>query len=390
MSTDISLASKTVLQVIPDLAAGGAERTVLEIAEALIAEGARALVISRGGRLETDLKTIGGELIHMEAASKNPLTIRANAKKMASVVQSEPVDIIHARSRAPAWSAYMAAQETGTPFVTTYHGAYSANFPGKRYYNSVMAKGDRVIANSKWIAEHVRRTYEFPDEKLITIPRGVDLDAFDPSAISAERIANIRSAWGISPDDTRTVLFLPGRLTDWKGQTTAINALGIMALEERTGVVLVLAGDAQGRQDYVRELEDLIIKNGAGGSVIIPGHCTDMPAAYLASDIVLAPSKRPEAFGRTAAEASAMGRCVIAAAHGGALETVIDGQTGALAAPGDAAALAGAVRALLQIGPDARKNMGEAGAHYVRSKFSKQMLQTATLDVYRDVLSNKA
>ena len=386
MSDSYPLAGTTVLQVIPDLAAGGAERTVLEIAEALQAEGARAWVASRGGRLVPELETLGGKLIEMDAASKNPVTIRSNARKLAKLIEDEAIDIVHARSRAPAWSAYIATRRTGTPFVTTYHGAYSENFPGKRRYNSVMAKGDRVIANSQWIAAHVQSIYDLPDEHLVTIPRGVDLHEFDPAKISDSRVNTLRRDWEIPPDDDRLVLLLPGRLTDWKGQTTAINALGVMDMSERSKIALVLAGDSQGRDNYVRELEDLIIACGAGGSVVMPGHCTDMPAAYLAADIVLAPSKRPEAFGRTAAEASAMGRCVIAAAHGGALETVIDGQTGALVTPDDPAALAGAIRALVQMGRGAWENMGTAGAAFVREEFSKTKLQAATLKVYRDLL----
>ena len=389
MSLAGDLNSKTILQVIPDLAAGGAERTVLEITEALVSKGARSLVVSRGGRLVPELEALGGKLIEMDAASKNPLTIRSNAKKIAALIQQENVDIVHARSRAPAWSALMAAQRTGTPFITTYHGAYSENFPGKRWYNSVMAKGDRVIANSDWIARHIRSTYDLPDKTIITIPRGVDLLAFDPAAVPSGRIDAVRKSWGLVASDTRTVLLLPGRLTDWKGQLIAIEALAIMEPEERSDIALVLAGDAQGRDKYVAEIETLIGAHGLSNTVLMPGHCSDMPAAYLASDIVLAPSKRPEAFGRTAAEASAMGRCVIASAHGGAMETVMDGQTGALVAPGDPAALAGAIRALLQMGKDAWQNMGAAGASFVRAEFSKAKLQAATLDVYRDVLRGR-
>ncbi len=389
MSLAGDLRSKTILQVIPDLAAGGAERTVLEITEALTAKGARSIVASRGGRLVPELKKLGGELFEMDAASKNPFTIRANAEKLADLIEHENISIVHARSRAPAWSAYLASQRTGTPFVTTYHGAYSENFPGKRWYNSVMAKGDRVIANSAWIAEHILTTYNLPKERLITIPRGVDLIAFDPKNVTVSRVETVRESWGLPANDDRTVLMLPGRLTDWKGQTTAIEALGIMEPEERARLALVLAGDAQGRDKYVLQLEELIRARGVQNCMLMPGHCSDMPAAYLACDIVLAPSKRPEAFGRTAAEGSAMGRCVVASAHGGALETVMDGQTGALVSPGDPSALAGALRALLQMGRGAWENMGAAGASFVRSEFSKEKLQAATLDVYRDVLRGK-
>jgi len=383
------LSGKTILQVIPDLSAGGAERTVLEIAEALGKAGARALVVSRDGRLVPDLEALGGHHIEMNAASKNPVIIRGNAGKLAKLIEEEGVDIIHARSRAPAWSAYQAALTTGIPFVTTYHGAYGGTTKLKIRYNSVMAKGARVIANSDWIAAHVKETHGTEDTRLVTIPRGVDLEAFTPEAVSDDRVQAVCASWGLSPEDKRLVLLLPGRLTDWKGQRVAIKALGIMGPEERAGLVLVLAGDAQGRDKYVTELENAILEAKSGGAVVMPGHCSDMPAAYKAADIVLAPSTRPEAFGRTAAEASAMKRCVVVADHGGARETVVDGQTGARVTPGDPSALVGAIRALIQMGEGARENMGALGADYVRPRFSKAALQSATLDVYRDVLRER-
>ena len=182
------------------------------------------------------------------------------------------------------------------------------------------------------------------------------------------------------------VLLLPGRLTDWKGQLVAIEALGLLSPEEREALVLVLAGDAQGRKAYVEKLEDAVITRHLDRGVIISEHLTDMPAAYLASDIVLAPSTRPEAFGRVAAEASAMGRPVIVADHGGGRETVIEGETGARVEPGNAQSLAGAIRALLSIGPEARAGMGRAGQAHVRAHFSKRGLQAATLAVYKSLL----
>ena len=375
--------------MIPDLAAGGAERTVLEVSDALIAAGARSMVVSRGGRLEDELTRGKGELIRMNAASKNPVIIRSNAKKIAALIEAEQIDLVHARSRAPAWSAHAACEETSTPFVTTYHGAYSGKSTLKIRYNSVMAKGMRVIANSDWIAAHVQKVHGVEPERLVTIPRGVDLIRFDPANVSPDRIAAVRASWTLEADDNRLILLLPARLTDWKGQGVAIQAMGILTPEERTGLVLVLAGDAQGRDNYVAELEKQATYYGLGDTLRIPGHCEDIPAACLAADIVLAPSKRPEAFGRTAAEASAMGRPVIVTDHGGGRETVVDGVTGARVAPGDPAALAGAIRAMISIGADARDNMGEAGAKYARPRFSKLALQIATLGVYKDVLDNQ-
>jgi glycosyltransferase involved in cell wall biosynthesis len=381
-----NLSGKTILQVIPDLAAGGAERTTVEMAEAITGAGGQALVLSAGGRLEDDLEKAGGTLIKLNAASKNPLTIRKNAKAIEKIIAERGVDLIHARSRAPAWSAYMAAQRTGTPFATTYHGAYSGLTGLKRRYNSVMAKGELIIANSEWTAAHVMAVHSIPKERIVTIPRGVDFAAFTPENVSADRIADMRAAWGIGPDDDRIVLLLPGRLTSWKGQSLTIDALAALDRSERSQLHLILAGDAQGRDKYVTELEDKIIANELGGTVSIVGHTRDMPAAYLAADIVLAPSTRPEAFGRVAAEASAMAKPVIVADHGGQREIIVEGQTGTRAEPGSIPALTACIRTLTSLQSSARNAMGEAGQSYVRTRFSKKQLQTATLNVYAQLL----
>ena len=381
------LTGQTILQIIPDLAAGGAERTTVEMSEAITAAGGRALVISQGGRLEPALAKAGGELIRMKVASKNPVTIRRNAKAIEKIIAERGVTLIHARSRAPAWSAYIAARRTDTPFVTTYHGAYSGVSGLKRYYNSVMAKGELIIANSEWTAAHVAAVHEISPDRIVTIPRGVDFDAFDPAKITPERQQALQQAWNIEDDDKRLQLVLPGRLTAWKGQKIAIEALASLSGAERAKLHLILAGDAQGRDKYVAELENAIVENGLGGTVSIVGHCADMPAAYAIADIVLAPSTRPEAFGRVAAEASAMGRPVIVADHGGQRETVVEGETGTRAEPGSALALAACIRAMMTLPDTARKAMGEAGKAYVHARFSKKQLQSSTLNVYARILN---
>lgn len=384
------LTGQTILQVIPDLAAGGAERTTVEMAEAICSAGGRALVASAGGRLEAALSEVGGELIHMNAASKNPLTIRKNTGVIEKIIADEAVTLIHARSRAPAWSAYVAANRTNTPFVTTYHGAYSGRTGLKKRYNSVMARGDLVIANSEWTAAHVMAIHHTDPKRIVTIPRGVDFAAFDPAEVNDARIEAMKSAWQIDPGDTRLVFVLPGRLTRWKGQSLAIDALGALESCERERIHLVLAGDDQGRKGYVTELEDKIIAHKLGGTVSIVGHTNDMPAAYMVADVVIAPSTRPEAFGRVAAEASAMAKPVIVADHGGQRETVIEGQTGTRAEPGSVPALTACIRTLTNLRPDARAAMGDAGQTYVRQHFSKKQLQTATLNVYARLLLNEA
>ena len=381
-----NLSGKTILQVIPDLAAGGAERTTVEMAEAITGAGGRALVVSTGGRLEPALADARGELITMNAASKNPFVIRANAGRLQKIISEQGVSLVHARSRAPAWSALIAARRTGTPFVTTYHGAYSGTAGLKRKYNSVMAKGDLVIANSEWTAAHVASVHGLPPEKLVTIPRGVDFNTFDPAKVTDARLAILRESWGIAIEDTRLRLVLPGRLTDWKGQRVAIDALAHLDGEERSRLHLILPGDDQGRTKYVDELSHAIDQHGLIGRVSIVGHCEDMPAAYTLADIVMAPSKRPEAFGRVAAEASAMGKPVIVADHGGQREIIVEGQTGTRAAPGSATALAAAIRTLIHLPPEARAAMGKAGRQHVLTRFSKKQLQTATLNVYARLL----
>ncbi len=381
------LKGRTILQVAPELSAGGVERTVLEVTEAIIEAGGRALLASKGGRMEPEFERLGGELFRMDAKSRNPVTIKLNEGRLRQIIREEKVDLVHARSRAPAWSAWAAAKAEGIPFVTTYHGAYSGTSGLKRAYNSVMAKGDLVIANSEWIAGHIRKVHETDAARIITIPRGVDLGAFDPARVPASDVERIRTLWGLA-DDKRLILLLPGRLTRWKGQGLAIDAMSRLTPEERAGLVLVLAGDAQGRDAYVDELQHQIDTLGLKETVCLSPHIAgaDMPAAYLAAGIVLAPSIRPEAFGRVAAEASAMERPVIVSDHGGGRETVIEYVTGTRVEPGSAAALAGGIRALLSLGPTARASMGREGRAHVIRHFSKRGLQAATLSVYKRLL----
>jgi len=376
------LTGQTILQVIPTLHAGGAERTVIEVSDAIVRAGGRALVTSAGGRLVEELEKAGGTHIAFNTDSKNPFTVWNNGKRLAQLVEQENISLIHARSRAPGWSAYRAAQLTNKPFVTTYHGAYSGTSGPKRRYNSVMARGDMVIANSRWMADHIAETHDLGPDKIIIVPRGVDFEAFSAEKVSEERLTCIRQAWGLGAENDRVVLFLPARLTEWKGQKLALAALAELGPEERDKVVLVMTGEAQGKGKYVDELNHQIGLSGLLDATRIQNHCEDMPAALLAADIVLAPSVRPEAFGRTAAEAAAMGRPVIAADHGGARETVVDGETGARFAPGNPQALAGAIRLLLSVGQGTRDTMGQNGREHVLQHFSTIGLQAATLSLY--------
>lgn len=377
--------SPGILQIVPSLDTGGAERTTIDIAAALVREGYAALVGSEGGRLEPALANAGGQLIRMAAASKSPGTIAANAVRISRVARRRNVKLIHARSRAPAWSAALAAKMAGVPFVTTYHGIYNASNVLKRLYNSIMVRSDAVIANSEWTAAHVVREHGVARDRITVIPRGVDLAEFDPAGIGPERIETLCASWGARQGEF--VVLLPGRLTRWKGQAILIAALAQLQRDGAlTGIRAVFAGDAQGRDDYVAELRAAIADAGLQDRVVFAGHVGDMAAAYSASDIVVSASTDPEAFGRVAAEAGAMGRPVIATDHGGARETVLADVSGLLVPPGDPATLARAISEMIAIGPEARAEMGQKGREHVRQHFSLERMCADTISLYRRVM----
>lgn len=387
---------KTILQVVPRLDAGGAERTTLEIAEAVVRAGGRALVVCAGGRLEKDIENAGGEILHAPVASKNPLTVWANAGCLAAIIRQEAVDLIHARSRAPAWSALAAARRTGVPFVTTYHGAYSATGKLKALYNSSMLRGDRVIANSRFTAERIMELGGVEPARIAVIPRGVDVNLFDPKKVFPHRIRQATAGWGLG-ENPGFKLLMPARISPWKGHEIAIAALaklkgrfgGPGATGQGAGLTLVFCGGAQGRDALEKRLRAVSEESGVRAMIHFVGDCADMPAAYAWADAVLSPSTEPEAFGRVIVEAGAMQKPVIASRHGGARETVIDRETGFLAAPGDSKALAAAIEQVIVMGPSARQVMGEKARERAVSLFSSAAMCDATLGVYRSLLAER-
>ena len=376
----------TILQVIPALGSGGGvERGTVEIAEAIADAGGRALVVSVGGAQVHEIARAGGEHIELPLHSKNPVVIYKNILRLAALIERENVDLIHVRSRAPAWSALYAAKRTKRPLVTTFHGTYNARSCIKRAYNSVMTKGERVIAISAFIAEHVHRFYGVPASRLRIIHRGVDLYRFNPAKVSAERVVQLANEWRLT--EGYPVIMLPGRLTRWKGQTVFIEA--VAKLERRDIRCLIVGGD-QGRQDYRRELEAMVEKQNLGEIVRIVDHCADMPAAYMLSDAVVSASTDPEAFGRVMIEAQALGRPVIASDHGGARETVLPDKTGWLVPPGDVDALSAALSKVLALDGAARGRLSDAAITNVAENFSKQKMCAKTLEVYNEVLQPPA
>ena len=326
-----SRSNVTVLQVLPSLVTGGVERGTIEITEAIAAAGWTALVASAGGRLVAAVERAGGRHIALPLDSRHPLTIWRNASAACEGGRAEHVSIVHARSRAPAWSAWLACRRTGAHFVTTYHGVYGEDLPLKRHYNAVMAKGERVIAASRFVAELIVARHRTDPARIRVIPRGVDPVAFDPANVGGDRVARLADAWRL-PGDARIVL-LPGRLTGWKGQAVLIEALARMARRDVCGV---LVGSDQGRRRYTERLIRQAAALGVADRLRLVGECDDMPAALMLADVVVHASTQPEAFGRVVIEAQAMGRPVIASDLGGPVETVEHGVTGWRVPPGDA------------------------------------------------------
>jgi glycosyltransferase involved in cell wall biosynthesis len=399
-----------ILQIVPELSAGGAERTTIEMAEAITLGGGRALVVSAGGRLEDELAEAGGELIRFPAKTKNPAAILFNAARLARLIRNRGVSLVHARSRAPAWSAYLAARKTRRCFVTTYHGIYNQEGRLKAFYNSVMARGDAVICNSQYTAKLVRERHPEAAARVGVIYRGVDLKKFDLSAVSSERVRALRERWGV-PSGKRIVL-LPARLTRWKGQKVLIDAAAqLLARGEYGDVVFVLAGDEQNRSAFKAELEAAIESHGLRGRVLIPGHCDDMAAAFKAAAFTVLPSIEAEAFGRSAVESQAMGCPVIASNIGAFPETVLPepgllahaasaeghaagpscapGRGSWLFEPGNPSALCGCLRFALSLDNSALEAIRQRGIERVRREFSKRALQLQSLTVYDRLLGTQ-
>ncbi len=369
-----------VVQVIPALDAGGAERTAVDVAAAVVAAGGQSWIATQGGRLAAEAQSKGATLVIGDFATKNPWRILANATRLARLVQAEGIDILHARSRAPAWSAWRAARMTNCRFVATYHGIYNARNPLKRWYNAIMTRGDAIIANSAFTAAHVSREHHVPLERIDVIPRGIDIDAFTPAHVSAQRIDAIRHQWNL--EGASPVILLPGRLTRWKGQLDFIAALA--RLPDRN-FIAVLAGDAQERDGYLAELRAAIAVAGLEANTRIPGHCSDMPAAFMAADVIVAPSIEPEAFGRVAVEAQAMGKPLVASRLGAQTETVRDGKTGFLFHPGSVDELSATLARARALTADIRASMAAAQRANVLGQYTVGAMCAATLAVYERI-----
>ncbi len=381
-----------ILQIIPQLETGGAEQTTLDVGQAIVKNGWTSIVVSKGGRMVKELETGGSTHFNLTVASKNPFIILINAFKLVRLIKIKRVSLLHARSRAPAWSALIAARYTKTPFVTTYHGAYKQASKIKRFYNSVMVRSDITIANSYWTRQFITIHHPNLPHDIVVIHRGTDFSEFQRRTISDKRLQKLRDQWSIQ-DDKKIVLCL-ARLTSIKGQSTLIEAMPTI-LETNPEAVLVLAGDDQGRTRYREKLECEIIDHDLSGNVVMPGHCSDPAAAFALSDLAIMASIQPETFGRTAVEAQALETPVIVTDIGAVGETVLappkvgdNERTGWRVPPGDAAATAKTIVAILNIDRENQERITRRAREYVLSNFSVENMCNKTLDVYAALLNN--
>lgn len=372
-----------VLQVLPELGQGGVELGTIEIASELQKRGIENYVASEGGRMEYNLERIKVKHFTLPLKTKNIFKMYLNSLRLARIIKKYGITIVHARSRAPAWSAYWAAKRCGVHFVTTFHGTYGLGPWGiKKFYNKIMTYGERVIAISNHIKQHILKNYKTDESKIRLIHRCVNMENFNVETTSAERMIKYLEDNNI-PED-KPIVTLIGRLTNWKGQKLLIEALHLIDNED---FFCVIIGDDQGRKKYSSELRKMIANYNMTDRFLFIRNVKDIPVAMMVSDVVLSTSIEPEAFGRIAIEGQAMGRVVVASNIGGSVETVIDGVTGRLYESTSAKALAEAIEWALHLSTDEREKIGAAGIKNVKEHFTKQIMCDKTIEVYKELIN---
>lgn len=379
-----------LLQVLPSLISGGVERGAVDIVRATVQDGFKSMVLSAGGKMTHQVTQAGGENIVIPSIkSKNPFKIWKNIKIISKIIKDRDIDIVHVRSRAPAWSCYYACKKTNTPLVTTVHGTHSLGDKFtkklKTLYNSGMVKGDKIITVSNFIKDYILKNYEDVDENKITvIHRGIDVDYFNPDNISTNRILMMQDKLNVP--DGKNIILLPGRLTSWKGQEFFIDSL---AKVKNKNFFCLIMGDDKGHKTYRKRLEKKITDNNLAGSVKIIGNTNDISAAYMLSDIVVSSSTRGEAFGRVAPEGCAMKRLVVATKLGGSMETIIDKKTGWLVESDNTEEMAKTLDLVLNLSKEEREKITKKSRENIKNNFSLELMCNKTIKIYREILKEK-
>jgi len=378
--TAASASKMKILQVTAALNEGGVERGTLEMAVYTLSRGAESHVASNGGKLVPALEGYGARHYQLPLARRNPLAIGYAAFGLARIIREQRIDLVHARSRAPAWAALLACRLTGTRFLTTFHGTHKIQNRLKWFYNSVMVRGVRVVAISQFIRQHILDNYRVAPERIDVAPRGFDPAVFDPALFGDAELLQLRHTLGIEPETP--ILALPGRLTRWKGQEVFLRALA--EIRDLPWQALIIGGAGK-KGAYAAELKRLAQTLGVADRVRFLGSRSDIARYYALADVVISASTEPEAFGRVAIEGQAMARPVIASAHGGSTETIREGVTGWLYAPLSHAELAQRLRGVLPE-PELRRRVGRAGRDWVLENFTVQRMCEAEWEACLKVL----
>ena len=370
-----------LLQVLPHLNSGGLVSGAIEIANFVKAKGGKSILVSSGGFRENEVLKNNCISIHLPLDTKNPLTVYKNIKRLINIIEKYRVNIVHARSRAPAWSAYLATKKLNISFITTFHGTYGLENFLKKKYNEIMLKGRYVIAISKFIKEHIRIEYK-KTKNVYVVPRGINESFFSPENVTAARI--IATAKKIKTDEFKKTILMPGRLTSWKGHEIAIRAISLL---NDNNIKLIVLGDSQNRISYKKKLKKLVAKLGLNNNVLFLEQTRDMPAFMMLADLVISCSTKPEAFGRTILEAQAMGRPVLAFNHGGSVELIKENKNGILSKPLDIKEFADNIRKCLSMTLNERQKLSSESVRNVRKKYLTTLMCEKTLNLYKDLLS---
>jgi glycosyltransferase involved in cell wall biosynthesis len=378
-----------VLQVIPKLGYGGAETGCYDIAHYLPENDCGSFIVTSGGELLKFIDKKKVKIIKLPVHSKNPLIIFINFLALVAIILVKNISIVHARSRAPAWSCLLAAKITGRKFVTTFHGTYNFNNKIKKFYNSVMVRSDLIIAGSNFIFSHIKDNYTKylnAKKKLLVIFRGINVDYFDPTTKLDSDEKKLLKKWQIEKD--KKIILLPGRLTGWKGQEVFIEAINLVNIElGYEAFYAVILGSDQGRDLYKKKLIRITEQHRLNNQVKFIDHCNDMALAYKVSDIVISASIEPEAFGRVAVEAQSMEKPIIASDIGGSNETIIDEKTGFLFESNNAKSLSKKILKVLSMDETRLQSIGKEGRKNIIQKFNVEKMCFSTYSEYKRILN---
>jgi len=378
-----------VLQVIPKLGYGGAETGCYDLAHYLHENNCTSFIATSGGDLIKFIDKKKVKLFRLPVHSKNPLIIIFNTFALVFIILVNGISIVHARSRAPAWSCFLATKITRKKFVTTFHGTYNFNNSIKKFYNSIMVRSNLIIAGSNFIFSHINKNYSRylgAKKKLLVIFRGINVDYFDPSTTTETQEKQLLIDWQI--DKSKKIILLPGRLTSWKGQESFIEALSLvnkeLGYDSFYGVIL---GSDQGRNVYKKKIIRLVEQHRLTNQLKFIEHCKNMPVAYKISDLIVSASIEPESFGRVAVEAQSMKKPILASDIGGSNETVENGKTGFLFEAGNPVSLSNKILEILKLDESTLKSMGNEGRKNIIKKFNVEKMCFSTYSEYKKLLN---